>query len=149
LWARPAASDQELAASLQLASAGEFVSSLPQGIETIVGDRGVLLSGGQRQRIALARALLRKPSLLILDEATNSVDSENELRIQAAIEELHGDMTILLITHRLATVKNADLIYVVENGAVVESGTWNSLTNRSEGRFYALSRAQAVNGGQD
>jgi ATP-binding cassette subfamily C protein len=129
LWARPGASEDELREALTLAAA-EFVFDLPRGLDTMAGDRGVLLSNGQRQRIALARALLRKPSLLILDEATNSLDMENEKRILDAIEQLKKRITIVLIAHRASAVRRAETIYVVENGRVVECGNWESLSNR-------------------
>ena len=96
LWARPEASEAELDEALEIAAAG-FVARLPQGLDTVLGDRGVRLSGGERQRIALARALVRRPAMLILDEATSSLDSENERRVQDAIERLHGHLTILVI----------------------------------------------------
>ncbi|HUL36426.1 MAG TPA: ATP-binding cassette domain-containing protein, partial [Thermodesulfobacteriota bacterium] len=114
------------------------------GLDAILGDRGVLVSGGERQRIALARALLRKPSLLILDEATSSLDSENEKRIQNAIETLHSQMTILIMTHRLSAVREADIIHVLEKGQLVESGTWGSLMANRDGRFFALCQAQGI-----
>jgi len=145
LWARPDAGDEEIRHALELA-AGEFISSLPQGLETVLGDRGVRLSGGERQRIALARALLREPSLLILDEATSALDSENEKRIQRAIEGLQGRMTILVITHRLSTIRRADVIYVQESGRVVESGDWQNLMGKEGGRFAALAEAQGIGG---
>lgn len=107
----------------------------------MLGDRGVLLSGGERQRLALARALLRQPSPLILDEATSNLDSENERRIQAAIEALHGEMTIVAITHCLSTIRNADQGYVLENGYMVEKGDWTTLIAR-DGRFRDLCTAQ-------
>ena len=107
LWARPEASEEEIWQTLKLAAAEGFVADLPDGLETVLGDRGVRLSGGERQRLALARALLRKPSLLILDEATSALDSENEGRIREAIEDLHGSTTILIITHRLSTIRGA------------------------------------------
>jgi ATP-binding cassette subfamily C protein len=110
---------------------------------TNLGDRGALLSGGERQRIALARALLRKPSLLILDEATSSLDSENEKRIQSATENLHGRMTILIISHRLSTIRKADIIHVMEEGRLVESGTWDQLVARN-GRLKDLCDAQGI-----
>jgi ATP-binding cassette subfamily C protein len=113
-------------------------------METVLGDRGVRLSGGERQRLALARALLRRPSLLILDEATSSLDSENERRIQGAIEELHGSMTIMIITHRLFTTRSADLIYVLEQGRLVESGDIDTLVARKHGRFLELCKAQSI-----
>jgi ATP-binding cassette, subfamily C, bacterial len=112
-------------------------------METVIGDRGALLAGGERQRLALARALLRRPALLILDEATSSLDSENERQIQHAIERLHGRTTILVITHRLSTIREADVIHVVENGRLVESGNWWELV-RAGGRFEDLCRAQRI-----
>jgi ATP-binding cassette, subfamily C, bacterial len=142
LWARPEASEEEIYEALRLAAADSFVSRLPKGMETVVGERGVRLSGGEKQRLALAQALLRKPSLLILDEATSNLDSENEKRIQHAIEELHGSMTILIITHRLFTVRSADLIYVLEQGRLVESGDASTLIAKENGRFFALCKAQ-------
>ncbi|MFQ5829304.1 MAG: ABC transporter ATP-binding protein [Candidatus Methylomirabilia bacterium] len=146
LWARPQATEQEVLHALRLAAAEEFVGKLPDGLGTVVGDRGVRLSGGERQRLALARALLRKPSLLILDEATSALDSENERRIQQAIQVLHGEMTIVVISHRLSTVRWADLIYVLEDGRLVESGSWDELTVRETGRFRAWCIAQGIEG---
>jgi ATP-binding cassette, subfamily C, bacterial len=147
LWARPEASEEEVWEVLGLAAADGFVSKLPDGLATVLGDRGVRLSGGERQRLALARALLRRPSLLILDEATSALDSENEKRIQSAIEGLHGRTTILIITHRLSTIRGADLIYVLERGCLVESGGWEELIGKKGGRFAALAEAQDI--GQD
>jgi ATP-binding cassette, subfamily C, bacterial len=144
LWARPDAGDGEIRQALRLAAAEDFVSRLPEGMNTVLGDRGVRLSGGERQRLALARALLRKPSLLILDEATSNLDSENERRIQEAIEELHGSMTILIITHRLFTTRSADDIYVLEEGRLVESGDIDTLVTRKQGRFLELCKAQSI-----
>ena len=136
------ASDKDMENVLKLAAC-DFVSDLPGGLDTVIGDRGVKLSGGERQRIALARALLRKPSLLILDEATSSLDSENERKIMDAIEGLHGSMTILIIAHRLSTIHRADLIYLLEGGSVVESGDWDGLISH-KGRFEALCKLQGV-----
>lgn len=144
LWAQPNASDEEINHALKLAAAETFVSGLHKGLDTVLGDRGVLVSGGERQRLALARALLRRPSLLILDEAMSNVDSENERFIQRALEELHGKMTILVITHRLSTIRNADVIHVIERGRVVESGAWDDLAVQANGRFRALCRAQGI-----
>jgi ATP-binding cassette subfamily C protein len=141
-WARPDASEAELWEALRSAAADGFVQALPQGMETVVGDRGVRLSGGERQRLALARALLRRPALLILDEATSALDGENERRIRDAIAGLHGRVTILLITHRLSSVRDADAIHVMEAGRLVESGAWADLVSRPSGRFRALWRAQ-------
>src|SRR5262245_44162478 len=129
-WAVPEASNAAIKEALDLAAA-DFVSELPSGIETVVGDRGLRLSGGERQRIALARALLRRPSVLILDEATSALDAENESRIFEAIHRLHGSLTIVIITHRLASLAEADRIHVLDGGRVVESGSWAQLTARS------------------
>lgn len=118
LVADPDAHEKMLIETLKLSSA-EFVLKLPEVLDTIVGERGVLLSGGEKQRLALARALLRKPSLLILDEATSNLDSENEKRILKAIDDLKGEMTILIVAHRLSTISNADIVYTIENGAMV------------------------------
>jgi ATP-binding cassette subfamily C protein len=143
LWAAPGASDERLREALFLAAA-DFVWALPEGVDTIVGDRGIRLSGGERQRIALARALLRQPSLLILDEATSALDAENESRIFDAIHRLHGSTTIVIITHRLSSIVAADVIHVIEDGRVTQSGSWASLSADESGRFRALCRAQGV-----
>lgn len=138
LWACPGAAEAEIWEALRLASVDSFVYSLPDKLNTVVGDRGVRLSGGERQRIVLARALLRKPSILILDEATSSLDSENEERIQQAIENLKGKMTIVVIAHRISTIRNADKILVLEHGHIVEEGDYRSLLKNTAGRFHAL-----------
>ena len=143
-WARPDASEEEMLAALRQASAFDFVAGLSGGLDTIVGDRGMMLSQGERQRLALARAFLRRPSMLILDEATNSLDSENEGRVLDAIDSRRGELTVVLIAHRLSTIRWADLIYVVEGGKVVESGNWSSLSALRDGRFRALWEAQSL-----
>jgi len=117
LWAQPDASIAQLSQALTTAAA-DFVSALPQGIDTIVGDGGVRLSGGERQRIALARALLGAPALLILDEATSALDLENEAAIRRAIEALHGDLTVVIIGHRLAFLDQADQVIRLSEGQV-------------------------------
>ncbi len=142
LWANPDAGNEDIANALRMASADVFVNDLSDGYQTIIGDRGIRLSGGQRQRLALARALLRKPHLLILDEATSSLDADSERRIQEAIESLHGSMTMFVISHRLATVRNADLIYIVDKGKVVESGSWDSLIKSETGYFRNMCELQ-------
>jgi len=141
-WAQPGATEGEMGEALRVASADEFVSRLPRGLDTVVGDRGVLLSAGERQRLMLARALLRRPALLVLDEATNAVDTENEQRIRRAIGALRGQVTVLLITHRLSMVEGADMLYVLEGGEVVESGRWADLLARPHGRLRALLDAE-------
>lgn len=144
LLARPEASANDLEEALKLAAAYDFVSKLPEGLDTVIGDRGVRLSGGEKQRIALARALLRKPSILILDEATSNLDSENEKRIMHAIDDLHGEITILIIAHRLSTIKNADYIYLIDNGQVIDSGSWEDLLRNEKGWFWDICVAQGV-----
>lgn len=143
LLARSKAKEKDLTDVLEMAAAYQFVSKLPDGMDTLIGDRGIHLSGGERQRLALARALLRRPSLLILDEATSNLDSENEARILNAIENLHGEMTILMIAHRLSTIRNADYIYLMEDGMVREAGTWDSLIKKEKGKFRRLYEIQS------
>lgn len=137
-WACPEAEEASIWQALSMAAVDDFVKALPQQLDTVVGDRGVRLSGGERQRIVLARALLRQPSFLLLDEATSSLDNENERRIQQAIEGLHGKLTIVVIAHRVSTIKQADQIYVLENGCVVESGTYQTLADDAGSHFYRL-----------
>ncbi|MGH8313095.1 MAG: ATP-binding cassette domain-containing protein, partial [Gammaproteobacteria bacterium] len=119
----------------------EYVRQMPQGLDTMVGDRGVLLSGGQRQRIAIARALLKNAPLLILDEATSSLDSESERHIQAALERLMHARTTLVIAHRLSTVERADRIIVLDQGRIIESGRHTDLLQRN-GHYARLYRMQ-------
>jgi ATP-binding cassette, subfamily C, bacterial len=143
-WARPDASEDEMLEALRQASVLDFVAGLKDGLDSVVGDRGMMVSQGERQRLALARAFLRHPSMLILDEATNSLDSENEGRVLDAIESRRGELTVVLIAHRLSTIRWADLIYVIEDGKVVESGDWSSLSAIRDGRFRALWEAQSL-----
>lgn len=148
LWACPGASEEEMMEALRLAAADEFISRLPEGMDTLLGDRGVRLSGGERQRLALARAILRRPSLLILDEATSNLDSESEKRIQAAVEGLHGSLTMFVITHRLSTLRNADTIYILDDGRIVEHGSWDDLLAMN-GRFLSLCLTQGMGKSQE
>ena len=148
LWGRPEATEADLRAALRAAAAEEFVDLLPRGLDTVLGDRGVRLSGGERQRIALARALLRQPALLVLDEATSALDTQNERLIQQAIEQLHGELTIVLIAHRLSTVRMADQIIVLKDGQIVETGAGADLCRREGGVFRELAAAGATDVGQ-
>ncbi len=136
-YGRLTATQEELEAVARAANACEFIEHLPQGYDTLVGERGVKLSGGQRQRIAIARALLRNPRLLILDEATSSLDNESEHLVQQALERLLKDRTTIVIAHRLSTVQNADKIVVIEKGRVIEEGKHEELLAR-EGAYHRL-----------
>jgi ATP-binding cassette subfamily C protein len=131
LWGNPDARETDIARALEQAAA-RFVFDLPQGLETIVGDNGLRLSGGERQRIALARALLKRPSLLILDEATSALDVENESKIRMAIEQLHGDLTVVIIGHRLPTLEHADQVVVLDDGRVLAQGAWSDVRKAME-----------------
>ncbi len=143
LWSKPDATDDELHAVLRTAAADTFVARLPQGLDTIVGDRGVRLSGGERQRLTLARALLRRPTLLLLDEATSSLDTANERFVQEAIDRLHGELTLVVIAHRLSTVQQADQVVVLDHGHLVESGTPDELSRKEGGAYRHLMQANA------
>jgi len=129
----------------RMAHADGFIQALPDGMHTVIGERGGRLSGGQRQRLALARALYREPWLLLLDEPTSALDSDAEAVVQAALEDVRGHCSIVLVAHRLGTVRMADRIHVVERGAVVEQGSWDELL-RQGGRFAALAAAQGIGG---
>lgn len=136
------ASDEQIWEALDAAAAAEFVRRLPQGLDTHIGDRGIRLSGGERQRIVLARAILRKPSILILDEATSALDAENEARIHEALERLKGKMTMIIIAHRLSTLRNADQVIVLDQGEVVQLGDFEQLAEDKEGQFSRLLGSQ-------
>lgn len=134
---KPDASDEALWQALEQAGARAFVSALPLGLATQLGERGSTLSGGERQRLALARALLAQPQLLVLDEATSHLDTESEQKVQAALSALHGRMSILVIAHRLSTVRHADQIVVLEAGRVTQTGSWHELA-QAPGLFQRL-----------
>jgi ATP-binding cassette subfamily B protein len=139
-YGRPGASDEEVQAAARAAFAHEFISALPEGYGTFMGERGVRLSGGQRQRIAIARAMLKNSPLLLLDEATSALDAESERMVQAALESAMKDRTTLVIAHRLATVKKADRIVVIDHGRIVEQGSHEQLmaANQVYARLAAL-----------
>jgi ATP-binding cassette, subfamily B, bacterial len=140
-YGRPDATDDELEQAARLAEAHEFIQVLPQGYDTVVGERGQKLSGGQRQRLSIARAILKDPPLLVLDEATSAVDNETEAAIQRSLELVSRGRTVMVIAHRLSTVRHADRIHVLERGRVVESGTHDELL-AARGLYAALWRIQ-------
>ncbi|MCW7462981.1 ABC transporter ATP-binding protein [Leptospira limi] len=142
LWSRENSTEDELWKACQIANADQFIKKLPEGLDTIVGDRGVLLSGGQRQRIALARAILRKPPILILDEATSSLDTESEQLIQESVDSIAKETTIIVIAHRLSTIVKADRIYVMKMGELLEEGSFSELMQKSKGYFASMFEIQ-------
>ncbi|PZX59874.1 ABC transporter fused permease/ATP-binding protein [Algoriphagus ratkowskyi] len=141
-YAKPGASEEEIILASKKANAWQFISQFPEGLDTLVGERGVKLSGGQRQRVAIARAILKDPSILILDEATSSLDAESEHLVQEALDELMKGRTTIIIAHRLATIRKVDRIYVLSDGEIVEQGTHLDLLNREEGFYANLVRLQ-------
>ena len=142
LFARPDATDEQVQEAARLAHVLEFTDRFPEGLDTVIGERGVKLSGGQRQRVTIARALLAAPSILLLDEATSSLDTESEALIQKSLDSLLKDRTTLVIAHRLSTIQRADLILVVEDGRIVERGRHRELLER-QGRYHQLYTIQA------
>jgi ABC-type multidrug transport system fused ATPase/permease subunit len=141
-WGEPTASEGAIEQAARLAHADHFICALPQGYETVIGDRGVRLSGGQRQRIGLARALLGDKRLLILDEATSALDSESEAKVLEAIESLRGRMTVIMVAHRLSTLRPCDRVLVFEDGRLVEVGGFAELI-RQGGSFARLWHLQS------
>ena len=145
-YGRPGAAPEEIEAAARKANAHDFIVSFPEGYRTLVGERGVKLSGGQRQRVAIARAVLRDPAVLILDEATSSLDSESERLVQEALDVLMEGRTSVIVAHRLATVRRADRIYVIQHGQAVEAGTHAELMAREGGLYRTLSELQSEPG---
>ncbi|WP_296418773.1 ABC transporter transmembrane domain-containing protein [Pseudooctadecabacter sp.] len=144
-FGRPEATDAEVEAAAQAAAAHEFLSALPEGYDSYVGERGVMLSGGQKQRIAIARAILRDAPVLLLDEATSALDAESERAVQQAVDHLSADRTTLIVAHRLATVKKADRILVFDQGRIVAQGTHDALVSE-DGLYARLARLQFTDG---
>ena len=136
--------DNELDNAIKLSNLKNFIDNLPQGLNTKIGEAGIKVSGGQRQRISIARELYRKPSILILDEATSSLDSESEKEILNSLDALNGKMTIIIIAHKLINVKKADLIYVMREGMLVEKGNFEELSKKSK-YFKNMLSLQKIN----
>ena len=141
LYGKPDATREEVIQAAKMADAHDFISETPQGYDTIVGERGTGLSGGQKQRIAIARALIKDPKILIMDDCTSAVDMDTEYKIQKALKEVQKDRTTFIIAHRISSVKNADEILILENGRIVERGNHEQLMNR-KGRYYEMVRQQ-------
>ncbi len=142
LYGKPDATDAEVIEAAKLSNSWEFISQFPEGLATIVGERGIKLSGGQRQRIAIARAILRNPSILLLDEATSSLDAESEKVVQDALNILMEGRTSIIIAHRLATIREVDKIYVLDGGKIVEQGTHDELYEKENGIYAGLAKLQ-------
>jgi subfamily B ATP-binding cassette protein MsbA len=147
-YGRPRVSQKDVEAAARAALAHDFITELPAGYETVIGERGVRLSGGERQRIAIARALLKNAPILILDEATSALDSESEGLVQSALQNLMTGRTVLVIAHRLSTVRRADRIVVIENGTIVDIGMHDELMKKlgTYRRLYDLQFADAEPG---
>jgi ABC-type multidrug transport system fused ATPase/permease subunit len=143
-YGKPSATEKEILSAAEKANALEFIRNFPEGLDTIVGERGIQLSGGQRQRIAIARAILKNPKILILDEATSSLDSESERTVQQALDRLMQGRTSIVIAHRLSTIKGADNILVIDHGVLREQGNHESLMEIPNGVYRNLTDLQIL-----
>lgn len=142
LYGKDGASEGEVIEAAKLANAHSFISALPEGYSTKVGERGVQLSGGQKQRVAIARAVLKNPEILLLDEATSALDVESERVVQQALQRLMTKRTTIIVAHRLSTIKNADQISIIESGKIIEQGTHSSLVENEDGAYFKLINLQ-------
>lgn len=141
--------EEELITVAKEANVLEFVQQLPEGFDTLVGERGVMLSGGQKQRIAIARALIKDPKILLLDEATSALDAQSEHLVQEALERIMKGRTVLTIAHRLSTIQNADTIAVLRDGHIVEQGKYEDLLGIKKGAFRELVKHQTFQGSRE
>ena len=141
-YGKPEATEEEIKQAAIKANCWDFISGFPEGLETLVGERGIQLSGGQKQRVAIARAILKDPVILLLDEATSSLDAESEKVVQDAMDVLMEGRTSIIIAHRLSTIREVDSIYVMEGGQIVEAGTHQELTEKEGGIYKNLARLQ-------
>lgn len=135
-----AVTEAEIEAAAKASNCHKFITALPGGYDTTVGERGVQLSGGQKQRVAIARAIVKDPKILLLDEATSALDAESEHAVQEALDRIMVDRTTIIVAHRLSTIRNADVIAVVKNGGIVEQGKHEELMARENGAYHALVR---------
>lgn len=141
-YGRPDATHSEIRAAAEAANAIEFIESSEEGFERRVGSRGSQLSGGQKQRVAIARAILKEPSILLLDEATSALDKESEAIVQQALDEAMKNQTSIVVAHRLSTIEHVDILYVLEDGKVAESGDYHTLLNKKDGVFHNIALGQ-------
>jgi len=142
LYGNPNATDAEVLEATKQSNSEEFITRFPEGLDTVVGERGIKLSGGQRQRIAIARAILKNPKVLLLDEATSSLDAESERVVQEALDRLMEGRTSIIIAHRLSTIRDVDRIYVLDQGKIVEQGTHDELYAKENGAYQQLAKLQ-------
>lgn len=142
LYGREGASEAEVVEAAKLANAHSYISALPEGYSTNVGERGVQLSGGQKQRVAIARAVLKNPAILLLDEATSALDVESERMVQQALDRLMKSRTTVMVAHRLSTIQNADLISVLQDGKIIEQGDHSTLVENRNGSYFKLINLQ-------
>ena len=143
LLAKPNATDEEINNVIKESALDEFVSTLPEGLDTHVGEGGIKLSGGQKQRLAIARTMLKQSSIIIFDESTSSLDNFAQNTIKESIDNIKGKATVIIVAHRLTTIKNADKIFYLENGEIVDSGTFKELYKRNK-TFKALFIAENI-----
>lgn len=137
-YGKDVATETEIIEAAKLANAHSFISALPEGFSTKVGERGVQLSGGQKQRVAIARAIIKNPAILLLDEATSALDVESERIVQQALDRVMKNRTTVMVAHRLSTIQNADVISVLQDGKIIEQGNHSTLVENTDGAYFKL-----------